>query len=100
MWMILSLVGLQLEEVRKIRRQRKELLSRGHFPIRKWCLNESSALEGKPNHNKEQLIKFHDGTDIAKALELAWDHLLITSYLISPKFRLIVELPNGLHCQQ
>jgi len=47
MWMILSLVGIKLEEIREIRRQRKELLSRGHFPIRKWCLNESSALEGK-----------------------------------------------------
>jgi len=38
--------GDSVEEVREIRRQVKELLSRGHFPIRKWCSNESAALEG------------------------------------------------------
>jgi len=59
--------------VREIRRQVKELLSRGHFPIRKWCSNESEALEGESECDKEQLIKFHDGSDVAKALGLVWD---------------------------
>ncbi|XP_043063790.1 uncharacterized protein LOC122319938 [Drosophila ficusphila] len=65
--------GETIEEVREIRRQVKSLLSRGHFPIRKWCSNESAALEGESDCDKEQLIKFHDGSDIAKALGLAWD---------------------------
>ncbi|XP_043065122.1 uncharacterized protein LOC122320761, partial [Drosophila ficusphila] len=65
--------GETIEEVREIRRQVKSLLSRGHFPIRKWCSNESTALEGESDCDKEQLIKFHDGSDIAKALGLAWD---------------------------
>ncbi|XP_043063411.1 uncharacterized protein LOC122319761 [Drosophila ficusphila] len=65
--------GETTEEVREIRRQVKNLLSRGHFPIRKWCLNELTALKGESDGDKEQLIKFHDGSDIAKALGLAWD---------------------------
>jgi len=65
--------GDSVEEVREIRRQVKELLSRGHFPIRKWCSNESAALEGESECDKEQLIKFHDGSDVAKALGLVWD---------------------------
>jgi len=52
--------GDSVDEVREIRRQVKELLSRGHFLIRKWCSNESAALEGDSECNKEQLIKFHD----------------------------------------
>jgi len=65
--------GDSVEEVREIRRQVMELLSRGHFPIRKWCSNESAALEGESECDKEQLIKFHDGSDVAKALGLVWD---------------------------
>jgi len=65
--------GDSVEEVREIRRQVKELLSRGHFPIRKWCSNESAALDGESECDKEQLIKFHDGSDVAKALGLVWD---------------------------
>jgi len=57
----------------EIRRQVKELLSRGHFPIRKWCSNESAAVEGESGCDKEQLIKFNDGSDVAKALGLVWD---------------------------
>jgi len=60
--------GDSVEEVRVIRHQVKELLSRGHFPIRKWCSNESAVLEGESECNKEQLIKFHDGSDVGKAL--------------------------------
>jgi len=66
--------GDSVEEVREIRRQVKELLSRGHFPIRKWCSTESAALEGESECDKEQLIKLHDGSDVAKALGLIWDH--------------------------
>jgi len=65
--------GDSVEEVREIRRQVKELLSRGHFPIRKLCSNESAALEGESECDKEQLIKFNDGSDVAKALGLVWD---------------------------
>jgi len=65
--------GDSVEEVREIRRQVKELMTRGHFPIRKWRSNESAALEGESECDKEQLIKFHDGSDVAKALELVWD---------------------------
>jgi len=65
--------GDSVEEVREIRRQVKELLSRGHFPIRKWFSNESAALEGESECDKEQLIKFQDGSDVAKALGLVWD---------------------------
>jgi len=65
--------GDSVEEVREIRRQVRELLSRGHFPIRNWCSNESAALEGGSECDKEQFIKFHDGSDVAKALGLVWD---------------------------
>jgi len=65
--------GDSVEELREIRRQVKELLSRGHFPIRKWCSNESAALEGESECDKEQLNKFHDGSDVAKAIGLVWD---------------------------
>jgi len=65
--------GDSVEEVREIRHQVKELLSRGHFPIRKWCSNESAALEGESECDKEQLIKFHNESDVANALGLVWD---------------------------
>jgi len=65
--------GDSVEEVRKIRRQVKELRSRSHFPIRKWCSNESAALEGESQCVKKQLIKFDDGSDVVKALGLVWD---------------------------
>jgi len=47
--------------------QVEELLSRGHFPIRKWFSNDSAALEGESECDKEHLIKYYDGSDIAKA---------------------------------
>jgi len=48
--------GDSAEEVREIRRQVKELLSRGHFPVRKWCSNESAALEGESECDKQLLL--------------------------------------------
>jgi len=36
-------------------------------------MNESGALEGESECDKEQVIKFHVGSDVAKALGLVWD---------------------------
>jgi len=38
--------GNTIEEVQETRRQVKASLSRGSFPIRKWCYNEPRILEG------------------------------------------------------
>ncbi|KAM8718925.1 hypothetical protein ACLKA7_011602 [Drosophila subpalustris] len=54
--------GDTVEEVTEIRMQVKELLRRGHFPIRKWCSNEPAALEGESEDDRERLLKFHDRT--------------------------------------
>lgn len=66
-------MAYSVEEVIEILRQVKELLTRGHFSIRKWCSKESAALEEKSDCDKEQLFKFPDGSDIAKAMRLVWD---------------------------
>ncbi|KAL7725068.1 hypothetical protein ACLKA6_010342 [Drosophila palustris] len=63
--------GDSIEEVVEIKRQVKLLLSRGQFPIRKWCSNEPAVLDGEPEVDKEKLLTFDDGTGIAKALGLA-----------------------------
>lgn len=66
--------GDSIKEATEIRQQVKQLLARGLFPIRKWCIsNESAALEGESETDCEKLMQFHDGTSIAKALGLAWD---------------------------
>ncbi|XP_073816668.1 uncharacterized protein [Musca autumnalis] len=65
--------GNSVEEVLEIRRQVTELLSRGKFDIRKWCSNEAGVLAGVSPTECEQFLKFHDGTDITKALGLVWD---------------------------
>ncbi|KAM8715724.1 hypothetical protein ACLKA7_002727 [Drosophila subpalustris] len=62
--------GDSIEEVVEIKRQVKLLLSRGQFPIRKWCSNEPAVLDGEPEVDKEKLLTFDDGTGIAKALGL------------------------------
>jgi len=51
--------GDAVEEVREIRRQVMDLLSQGHFVIRKWCSNESAALEGESECDMEQIPKFY-----------------------------------------
>ncbi|KAH8373131.1 hypothetical protein KR200_008257, partial [Drosophila serrata] len=43
------------------------------FPIRKWCSNEPAALEGELEADREKMLKFNDGTDVAKTLGLYWD---------------------------
>ncbi|XP_043064098.1 uncharacterized protein LOC122320088 [Drosophila ficusphila] len=74
--------GDSIEEAAQIREQVKELLSKGHFPIRKWCSNEAAALEGEPEIDREKTLRFHDGTDVLKPLGLYWDaksdHLLFS----------------------
>jgi len=62
-----------IEEVVNIRQQVKELLDRGHFPSRKWWSHEPAALKGIDESDREKNLKFHDGTDVTKALGLAWD---------------------------
>jgi len=90
--------GHSVEEVREIRRQVKELLSRGHFPIRKWCSNESAAVEGESECDQKQLIKFHDGSDVAKALGLVWDPP--SDQLLFHFTQLSTNQLSGLHCQR
>ncbi|KAL7726124.1 hypothetical protein ACLKA6_002594 [Drosophila palustris] len=65
--------GDTVDKVKEIRRQVKDLLLRGHFPIRKWCSNDPAALEGEPECDREKLLKLHDDTDFAKALGLVWN---------------------------
>lgn len=65
--------GDSIEEVVEIKRQVKGLLSRGQFPIRKWCSNESAVLDGELEVDKEKLLTFDDQTGIAKALGLVWN---------------------------
>ncbi|XP_053949452.1 uncharacterized protein LOC128857733 [Anastrepha ludens] len=65
--------GDTIEEVIEIRRQVKGLLQRGGFNIRKWCSNEDGALQGVLDSDCENLLKFHDGSDVAKTLGLIWD---------------------------
>ncbi|KAL7723226.1 hypothetical protein ACLKA6_007789 [Drosophila palustris] len=49
------------------------MLRKEGFPIRKLCSNDAEALIGESESEREKLMKFHDGPDIAKALVLAWD---------------------------
>ncbi|KAH8362459.1 hypothetical protein KR200_006240 [Drosophila serrata] len=65
--------GDSIEEVVYIRQQVKSLLAKGLFPIRKWCSNEPAALEGELEADREKMLKFSDGTDVAKTLGLYWD---------------------------
>ncbi|KAM8702168.1 hypothetical protein ACLKA7_000726 [Drosophila subpalustris] len=65
--------GDSAAEASQIRRQVKDMLRKGGFPIRKWCSNDAEALIGESESEREKLMKFHDGSDIAKALGLAWD---------------------------
>ncbi|XP_043064525.1 uncharacterized protein LOC122320482 [Drosophila ficusphila] len=76
--------GSSIEEVEEILHQTKDLLSKGHFMLRKWCSNIPVVLENVPEEEKESFLKFHDGSDITKTLGLAWDpasDVLLFSYL-------------------
>ncbi|XP_050746329.1 uncharacterized protein LOC127012155 [Drosophila biarmipes] len=66
--------GDTIEKGVEIRQQIKALLERGHFPIRKWCSNEPAAL-GVDDSDREKTLKFHEETDVTKALGLSWDTL-------------------------
>ncbi|KAM8714705.1 hypothetical protein ACLKA7_001115 [Drosophila subpalustris] len=76
--------GDSIEEVVEIKRQVKLLLSRGQFPIRKWCSNEPAVLDGEPEVDKEKLLTFDDGTGIAKALGLFWLNWSATLLMLCP----------------
>lgn len=65
--------GNSVEEVIEIRQQVTDLLKQGNFEIRKWCSNDESVLNGVKSSDREQYLKFHDGTDITKALGLVWN---------------------------
>ncbi|XP_036347058.1 uncharacterized protein LOC118756401, partial [Rhagoletis pomonella] len=65
--------GDTIEEVMQMKQQVKQLLRRGDFPIRKWCSNEAVVLKDEDEQDCEQFLKFHDGTDVTKALGLVWD---------------------------
>ena len=65
--------GNSVEEVKKIRQQIADLLSKGGFIIRKWCSNDSDVLQGVPADQCEKFLKFHDGSDVTKTLGLVWD---------------------------
>lgn len=65
--------GDSVDDVIKIRQQVTNLLQKGNFVIRKWCSNDSSALDGISSLDCEQFLKFHDGTDVTKTLGLVWN---------------------------
>lgn len=65
--------GDSVAEVVEIREQVAALLQKGGFPIRKWCSNVLGVLDGIPSDQCEQMLKFHDGTDVTKTLGLVWD---------------------------
>lgn len=77
-------------KVVEIKRQVKGLLSRGQFPIHKWCSNESAVLDDELEVDKEKLLTFDDRTGIAKALGLVWN-LTSDNFL----FNFLKILPDG-----
>lgn len=58
--------GNTIEEVNEIRTQTIKLLEKGNFMIRKWCSNDPRILEGISENNREQLLSFHDGSNVTK----------------------------------
>ncbi|XP_053968751.1 uncharacterized protein LOC128870181 [Anastrepha ludens] len=67
--------GDSIEEVIQMKQEIRQLLLRGGFPIRKWCSNEVDVLKDEDESNCEKFIKFHDGTDVTKALGLVWERI-------------------------
>jgi len=53
--------------------QASKLLAKGKFKLRKWCSNVSAVLDGVADKDKESSLKFDDGPDFARTLDLAWD---------------------------
>ncbi|XP_070066939.1 uncharacterized protein [Drosophila virilis] len=43
------------------------ILSRGNFKLRKWCSSHQEVLNGVAYEDREQYLKFNDGSDITKA---------------------------------
>lgn len=65
--------GNSLEEVEEILQQTTKLLEKGNFKIRKWCSNDPRILNKINEDEKEQFLKFRDGSDVTKTLGLIWD---------------------------
>ncbi|XP_036344475.1 uncharacterized protein LOC118753713 [Rhagoletis pomonella] len=65
--------GRSEDEVVQIMTQTEQLLKRGNFVLRKWCSNSASILKNVDPAHREQFLKFGDGSDITKALGLAWE---------------------------
>ncbi|XP_043064800.1 uncharacterized protein LOC122320698 [Drosophila ficusphila] len=65
--------GDSIEEAAQIREQVKELLSMGHFPLRKWCSNEAAALEGELEIDREKTLRIAQIQDRTKSM--TWRHV-------------------------
>ncbi|XP_054746100.1 uncharacterized protein LOC129250502 [Anastrepha obliqua] len=80
--------GDTLEEVEEIKRQTTNILARGNFQLRKWCSNSPDVLRNISDADKQDLLKFNDGSDITKALGLIWkpfDGNLLFSFTSQPE---------------
>jgi len=60
-------------EARQKMDQTCAILARGQFKLRKWCSSHEKVLDGVAAENREQFLKFDDGSDVTKALGLVWD---------------------------
>ncbi|KAL7725911.1 hypothetical protein ACLKA6_000678 [Drosophila palustris] len=72
-----------VEEARQKMDQTCAILARGQFKLRKWCSSHEKVLDGVAAENREQFLKFDDGSDVTKALglqlckdQLTWDESL------------------------
>ncbi|KAL7724477.1 hypothetical protein ACLKA6_013879 [Drosophila palustris] len=60
-----------VEEARQKMDQTCAILARGQFKLRKWCSSHEKFLDGVAAENREQFLKFDDGSDVTKALGLS-----------------------------
>ncbi|XP_017480727.1 PREDICTED: uncharacterized protein LOC108370006 [Rhagoletis zephyria] len=60
-------------EAREILHQTRELLAKGNFKLRKWCSSERRVLADVAAEDRENLLQFHDGTNVTKTLGLVWE---------------------------
>ena len=65
--------GDTINEVHDILHEVLNLLEKGNSIIRKWSSNNVNVLNGIPSDQHENLLKFHDSTDVTKTLGLVWD---------------------------
>lgn len=60
-----------VEEAINVRRNVTKILENGGMPLRKWCSNDESALEGIAIDDREKVLYF-DETEYIKTLGLYW----------------------------